>query len=218
MSAWHLRIACLAIPLLMACPALAAEVFQPRQLTSLKALKMNGIHRQTLDYSCGAAALAILLGRYFGEALDEAQILADIVYRLSKEEEAERMHEGFSMLDLKQSTERLGYHAAGIMLPIEAAARLEGPVIILLRPNNLKLHHFVVLKGISGGHAFLADPARGHLRMPLFELAEQWHGETLVIGREGFGLPRRHALTPPQGNAVAPEQHVTRTLQQVPAP
>ncbi|MFJ4386079.1 cysteine peptidase family C39 domain-containing protein [Pseudomonas sp. NPDC089408] len=146
------------------------------------------------------------------------QILADIVYRLSKDEEIERMHEGFSMLDLKQSAQRLGYSAAGVMLPIEAASQLKGPVIILLRPNNTKLHHFVVLKGVSGGHAFLADPARGHLRMPLFELAAQWRGETLILGRDGFGLPLQHALTPPRGNAVAPEQQVTRALQRVPPP
>lgn len=138
--------------------------------------------------------------------------------RLSKEEEADRMHEGFSMLDLMQSAERLGYNATGIKLPIDAATRLQGPVIILLRPKNVRLHHFVVLKGVTAGHAFLADPARGNLRLPLFELADQWQGETLIVGRNGFGLPADHGLAPPRGSAVAPERDVTRSLQRVPPP
>lgn len=179
---------------------------------------MQGIRRQTLDYSCGAAALSILLESYFNENLSEEQILADIVYRLSKEEEADRMREGFSMLDLKQSAERLEYNATGIKLTLEAATRLKGPVIILLRPKNTKLHHFVVMKGITAGHAFLADPARGNVRLPLFELAQQWQGETLVIGRKGFGLIEDHNLALPHGSAVAPERDVTRALQRVPPP
>lgn len=186
------------------------------KLTPLSELKMAGIERQTLDYSCGAAALSILLKDYFQDDRDEHTILSDIVYRLSEEERVDRITKGFSMLDLKNTSQRLGYFADGIILPRKSVAAIVDPVIILLKNNEL--NHFVVLKGVTQGRAFIADPARGHLRMPLFELFSQWGGETLILGRLGFGLPKKHGLSLPQGNSVAPEREVVRTLQQTPAP
>ena len=186
------------------------------KLTPLNKLKMAGIKRQTLDYSCGAAALSILLKDYFQDDREEYDILSDIVYRLSDEEKIERVSKGFSMLDLKKTSKRLGYFAEGVILPQTAVTAIVDPVIILLKKKNL--NHFVVLKGITHGRAFIADPARGHLRMPLYELFSQWDGETLILGRLGFGLPKDHGLSLPQGNSVAPEREVVRTLQHTPAP
>ena len=184
------------------------------ELKSAKQLKMQGIQRQTLDYSCGAASLAILLKGYFGEAYEEQDLLDDIVYRLSSDEIKDRMLYGFSMLDLKKASERLGYNAEGVKLPKEAVTALKGPVIILLRRSDL--NHFVVLKGVRGGTAFLADPARGHIRIPLYALFEEWEGEALIIGRDGFGLPKFHDLKVAEGNAVSPEKQTVRALQQAP--
>lgn len=186
------------------------------KLTPLNKLKMQGIKRQTLDYSCGAAALALLLKNYFEDDREEEVILKDIVYRLTEEETFDRETKGFSMLDLRNAAQRLGYSADGVMLPPKAAMVLKGPVIILLRKNEL--NHFVVLKGITQGRAFISDPARGHFRMPLYDLFAQWKGETLILGREGFGLPKEHDLSLPHGNATAPEREVVRMLQRTPPP
>ena len=186
------------------------------KLRSFKELRMEGIKRQSKDYSCGAAALSILLNHYFEDIHDEQAILADIIYRLSDEENFDRMVEGFSMLDLKKTAERLGYCADGVFLDENSVTALKGPVIILLRKNSYQ--HFVVLKGVSQGRAFIADPAKGHLRIPLFELLSQWKGETLIIGREGFGLPTKHGLAIPEGNSVAPERVIVRVLQHAPPP
>ncbi len=186
------------------------------KLKSLKELRMQGIKRQTKDYSCGAAALSILLKNYFEDKHEEQVILSDIVYRLSDKENLERMTEGFSMLDLKKSAQRLGYTADGVLLDQSAITALNGPVIILLRKKELK--HFVVLKGATQGRAFIADPSQGHLRISLFELFSQWKGETLIIGREGFGLPKMHGLAIPKGNAAAPERELVRVLQHAPPP
>lgn len=186
------------------------------KLKSLKELKMQGIKMQTLDYSCGTAALSILLKSYFEDSYEEQTILSDIVYRLSQKEMLERMTEGFSMLDLKNISQRLGYLADGVMLPQSAITALNGPVIILLRKQNA--NHFVVLKGATQGRAFIADPVRGHLRIPLYELFSQWKGEALILGRTGFGLPKEHGLSIPQGNAVAPERESARALQHSPPP
>lgn len=186
------------------------------KLKSMKEMRMQGIKRQSLDYSCGAAALSILLKSYFKEPYEEQAILKDIIFHLSEDEIHDRINKGFSMLDLKNTAQRLGYDVSGIVLPQQAVSALEGPVIILLRKDDL--NHFVVLKGATQGRAFLADPARGHLRMPLYELFKQWKGETLILGRNGFGLPKIHGLSFSKGRAVAPEREVVRALQHLPSP
>ena len=183
-------------------------------LKSMSQLKMQGIERQTLDYSCGAAALALLLSRYFEDPVTEEQILSDMVLRLPDTAILERTHKGFSMLDLKLTAENLGYTADGVLLPAESIYALKGPVILLLRRS--KLNHFVVLKGVGQGRAFLADPSRGHLRLPLFELFQEWQGETLIVGREGFGTPAPHNLSIPGTPYIAPETEAVRTLQRIP--
>ncbi len=73
-----------------------------------------------------------------------------------------------------------------------------------------------MLKGATEGRAFLADPSRGHLRIPLHQLFQQWSGETLTLGREGFGLPRKHGMQLPASHAVAPERATIRALQHTP--
>lgn len=196
---------------LASCALFASE--GPR-LRSMSYLQMDGLARQTLDYSCGAAALAFLLKNYFDDKWQEREVLADIVFRLSEDELKEKQKVGFSMLDLKQSAERLGYVAEGVVLSMSAALALKGPVIILLRRE--KSNHFVVLKGIRQGRAFLADPSRGHVRVPAYELFQEWKGEALVLGREGFGLPGQHGLSLPEGWEVAPERDVVRNMQRIP--
>ncbi|WP_273820910.1 MULTISPECIES: C39 family peptidase [Pseudomonas] len=193
--------------LLLASPT--AEAAGPR-LQSMNQLRLHGIQRQTLDYSCGAAALAILLERYLGEPVGEEQVLADIVLRLSEFEVRERVRAGFSLLDLKSTALHLGYSAEGVLLPAQAVHALDGPVLILLHHD--RLNHFVVLKGVRQGHAFLADPARGHRRIPLFELFRQWRGETLIVGRAAASRPEPPLLALPGARHVAPEIEVVRTL------
>ncbi|WP_338525993.1 cysteine peptidase family C39 domain-containing protein [Pseudomonas batumici] len=183
-------------------------------LKPMSLLKMQGIERQTLDYSCGAATLALLLSRYFEDPVTEEHILSDMVLRLPDTAMLERTLEGFSMLDLKLTAENLGYTADGVVLPAESVYALNGPVILLLRRS--KLNHFVVLKGVGQGHAFLADPSRGHLRLPLFELFQEWQGETLIVGREGAETPALHNLSIPAIPYISPETEVVRTLQRIP--
>lgn len=184
------------------------------QLRSFKNMQFKNIDKQTMDYSCGAASLAILLSSYFEDKANELTLLEDIICRLSDNEMEVRYREGFSMLDLKRLAERLGYNATGVKLPYSAAAKLRGPIIVLLKKH--KLNHFVVLKGARQGRAFIADPVAGHIRMPLRELFAVWDGEALILGRMNFGLPREHGLSIPLGKNVAPEQETIRALRHTP--
>ena len=181
-------------------------------LKSIKELKTLGIERQTLDYSCGASALSILLTDYFNDPFEEKELLAEMAARLSQQEIKESIEQGFSMLSLKKQAVRLGYIAHGVILPPEALNALQGPIIILLKSDNL--NHFVVLKGVTEGRAFITDPARGHMRMPVYKLFEQWDGEALILGRSDFGLPNEHGLSLPDSHAVAPERDLIRSIRQ----
>lgn len=184
------------------------------KLKSMQELRLEGIERQTMDYSCGAAALSILLSKYFGDSYEEEDLLSDLIYHLSEEELSESMEKGFSMLDLKRVAERLGYRADGVKLPQGAGAALRGPVLILLRTRGL--NHFVVLRGVKENRAFIIDPSRGHIRMQVHELYKYWSGETLILSRDGFGMPTEHALALPNFNRVAPERNSVRALQYSP--
>lgn len=186
--------------------------FSIPKLKSIKEIRLGNMQRQTLDYSCGAASLSILLKEYFRDEKSEQDLLAEIIFRLSPEEMTERAAQGFSMLDLKRTAERLGYSAAGAILSIESATKLQGPVVILLRRKEI--NHFVVLKGIANGKAFLADPTRGHIKIPVYALGEEWHGETLILGRENFGLPTNHGLAISRKPLTPPEIDTARALMQ----
>jgi predicted double-glycine peptidase len=180
------------------------------KLKSLRQMQLERIDKQTRDYSCGAASLAILLSHYFKDTYLEIELLDDILARLPEEELKIRIEEGFSILDLKMLLNRLGYEAEGVKLPLESVALLEGPIIILLKKD--KLNHFVVLKGAKQGKAFIADPIAGNYRMPLFELGKQWDGESLVVSRNGFGLPKDHDLHIPRIEGFFPEKNAVRAL------
>lgn len=63
-----------------------------------------------------------------------------------------------------------------------------------------------MLRGISGGRVFLADPSRGNVRMPMYQFLQSWQDDngTGII----FVVERRtpqpqvtmNALTPPNDN------------------
>lgn len=182
----------------------------PLDIKSMSELKISGIQRQTKDYSCGASALSILLKLYYNDDIEEIDILSDIVYRLNNKEVIESMTKGFSIYDLKLASERFGYSATGIKMTLDSARKLAGPVILLLKDNSY--NHFVILRGISQGRAFITDPAKGNYRIQTHVLIKKWHGETLIIGRNGYGLPQEHGLSYPVDHRVAPERNTVRAL------
>ncbi len=161
-------------------------------LKTWQAMKREGVVAQGLDYSCGSASIATILNYYFGDNWREGVIIYDMTARLTEDETKDRIKEGFSMLDMKETLIRLGYQAMGVKLSLEQAKRLSGPVVILLRKDGI--NHFVVLRGIRYGEAYIADPSMGKYRLLLADLQRYWQGEALVIGRPGSGLPKQSEL------------------------
>lgn len=179
-------------------------------LKSWNHYKWEHIKPQGFDYSCGSASLATLASGYFNEQMDEGLILTAIIYQLNENEYNDREKNGFSLLDLKRAANLLGFKAAGVKLPPESVLKLKGPIIVMLREEGID--HFAVLKGVYKDRAYLADPSRGNIRLPLFTFFNQWDGTALVLGKDKFGLPTNHKLAIKIDDYYRPEVNSWRQM------
>jgi predicted double-glycine peptidase len=148
-----------------------------------KELRDMNVVKQEKDYSCGAAALATLMIYYFGDKITEEEILDRLNSFMNEEERKKKTLVGFSLLDLKKAVQSMGYRAAGFKLAPEQLARLTAPVMVHVEPRGYK--HFAVFRGMSWRRVYLADPARGNLRMSLERFLDEWSGIIFVLGKKG---------------------------------
>jgi predicted double-glycine peptidase len=170
---------------------------------TLKGLRDKYVVKQQLDFSCGAAALATLMTYYYGDATSEAEILQLLIAQLTKDERELKVSRGFSLLDLKRAAEAKGFQAAGFKLTAEQLTKLVAPVIVFVQPLGYK--HFAVLRGIDRGRVFLADPARGNLRMSIGRFLSEWDGIVFVLGKAGEESIITYPLALPRPDYIQPQ-------------
>jgi len=139
-----------------------------------KEMRDAGVIRQGHDYSCGSAALATLLSGSDPD-VTEREILLEVLEGLSDDDKRLTMEQGLSLLDLKGAATRRGFQAEGYRIDPEFLLKITRPVIVFIEPGGYR--HFAVLKGVRGDRVFLADPARGNVRMPAFKFLDMWQGE-----------------------------------------
>jgi len=141
------------------------------------AFKDQNIIKQEFDYSCGSAALATLLNYYLGENLSEQQVIQGMMEygdsRLIEERRA------FSLLDMKQFVNVLGYQGAGYTAELEDLKALDKPCIVPIEFFGYK--HFVVYRGIYADHIFFADPFMGNISFTVNEFKQMWHKNIVFI-------------------------------------
>jgi predicted double-glycine peptidase len=154
---------------------LSPEVRLDRKVKSFKELQNDGLIRQALDYSCGAAALATLLTYEIGAPLGEAEVIAGMLATLTQTDKELREKEGFSLLDMKNFTEAIGLKSQGFTVELDALEKIRGAVIVYIQPRGYD--HFAVLRGMRRGRVYLADPARGNIRMSREAFARMWLNE-----------------------------------------
>lgn len=195
-------------------PVAAAPARTSAALKSMAELRDENLVRQRFDYSCGAAALATLLRFGWDDRVTEQAIIADLLAQLPADDAAIRRKEGFSLFDLQQVAEKRGYAAQGFRLAPDSLPKLRGPVIVFLETMGYK--HFAVLKGIRGDRVYLADPARGNIRLPAYRFLQSWmdggQGVVFVVEPKGARTSRLALLAPPGGGATQPELLGTREL------
>ncbi len=159
-----------------------------KPVESLLERRYRHVVRQQFDFSCGAAALATLLKHAYGLNLDEATVLAGM-WGVSDPEQVRTR--GFSLLEMKQYLERLGYRGRGYEIDLNRLGRINVPTIVLMDVNGYQ--HFVVLKTAADGYVHVADPALGNKRYTTEEFIEAWPSQT-VFAVIGPGFDRQTVL------------------------
>ena len=81
-----------------------------KKVEDFKGRRFRRVVHQSLDFSCGAAAMATLLRYHYGQSLDERAAIVGMFNQGEKEKIRQR---GFSMLDMKHYAQSLGYQAEG---------------------------------------------------------------------------------------------------------
>lgn len=177
-------------------PAVAAagqvEIFLPqgsgiftKKVTSFKERRMQSIIPQSLDFSCGAAAMATLLKYHFGHEITELDALKGMFQHGDQESIRKR---GFSMLDMKRFALSRGLQAEGFKVEDPAALKkLDIPVISLI--DTAKYRHFVVIRGADDRFVYLADPSWGNRRLPWEDFRTRWTQAILVVTGPIAGKP-----------------------------
>jgi len=88
----------------------------------------------------------------------------------------------FPINELKKAALRLGFRAMVVKnINVNDLTKLKGPVIVYFEPAGRP--HFSVLKYMKGNRVFLADPAKGNIKVPTDQFAKEWHGIILAIDR-----------------------------------
>lgn len=137
------------------------------------AFKDQNVVKQTLDYSCGAAATATLFNYYLGEPVTEEKVI-DSMFKAGDVDKI-IARKGFSLLDIKKFAEFMGYRAVGYKTDMQGLVSLNKPLILAVMVRAYK--HFVVFKGIENGRVFLADSALGNTTVTLREFERMWYGQ-----------------------------------------
>ncbi|MFO0389529.1 MAG: C39 family peptidase [Alphaproteobacteria bacterium] len=170
--------------------------------------------RQKYDFSCGSAALATLLTYHYDHPISEIEALESMI----QHGDAEKIkREGFSLLDMKQYLNAIGYEAEGFRESLDKLAKVKIPAIVLINKKNYL--HFVVIKGVDKNRVSVGDPTLGLVFYDRKEFESMWNGILFVITNnmqvakknfnsddswKPYGITQfRNALTTGQLGAVA---------------
>lgn len=155
-----------------------------KKVVSLKEARFKRVVPQSVDYSCGAAALATLLNYHFGKEVTERDVVTGMMTHGDQTMIKER---GFSLLDMKKYAETIGYQASGFKVNIEQLQKIQIPTIVLV--NIRGYAHFVVLKGVAGDKVYTADPSWGNRWIDLEQFSKSWNNVVFVLAGPAEGNP-----------------------------
>lgn len=163
-----------------------------KDVQSIRERRFENLIEQRTDFSCGAASLATILKHAYGQpSVTEESVLTGMLQVSDPEVVRER---GFSLLDLKNYVETLGYRGRGYEVAPDTLDEVSIPVIVLLDLEGYK--HFVVMKKASGDRVYVGDPALGNRVMARDEFMASWNSIIFAIVGEGFD--RNTALLDPR--------------------
>jgi predicted double-glycine peptidase len=185
-------------------PAIHAPIRDERhnirvEVKSWRELKAQNVVMQQRDYSCGAAALATIIRHHWGDNVTETGLLLVTLHMLTADEMQDRIRKGLSLTDLRRLATRVGYLATIGRLDYQKLRESKIPLLVGIVVDGYD--HFVVYRGTDGYYVYLADPARGNIRIPVDVFLKQWQKNlALVVVKPGVNPNRASPL------AVQPEE------------
>ena len=151
------------------------------KVVSLEEARFRTTVRQQFDFSCGSAALATLLTYHYAHPVTERAVFQAMY---AKGDQKKIRREGFSMLDMKNYLESIGYNADGYKASLTKLAQAGIPAIVLVKDHGY--NHFVVIKGVADGKVLVGDPAAGIKVMPRSNFDKMWtNGILFVVSAPG---------------------------------
>lgn len=146
------------------------------KVTTMKDIPFRTVVRQQYDYSCGSAALATLLHHHYGVEVGEDEIFK-AMYAAGDQPKIRKS--GFSLLDMYNYLDGLGFKADGYRATYEQLARAKAPAIAMISVGNYR--HFVVIKGVRDDKVLVGDPALGMKTYTREEFSQVWNGVIFAI-------------------------------------
>jgi predicted double-glycine peptidase len=163
---------------------------------SIKELKFRAVVRQQFDFSCGSAAVATLLSHHYRNPVSEQDVFLQMYDKGNK---ASIQREGFSLLDMKQYLDAIGFQADGLYASLDDLAQVGIPAIVLIEVNGYK--HFVVIKGVKNGELMVGDPAAGLKVYRRADFEKIWTNGILFVVRSRTDIAKSHFNT--EWNSIA---------------
>ncbi|MEM7701041.1 MAG: C39 family peptidase [Pseudomonadota bacterium] len=139
-------------------------------------IPFRSVVRQRYDFSCGSAAVATLLTYHYDQPISE-RVPFQVMWKLGDQEAIKKV--GFSMLDMRNYLQSIGYRAEGFKLRPEQLIEVKRPVIVLLDLDGFK--HFVVVKGQTKDQVLVGDSVLGITKYSNEDFAKYWNGVALAI-------------------------------------
>lgn len=163
---------------------------------SLLEIRHRNVILQQWELSCAAAALATVLRYQHGIAVTERSVALGLINRPEyiANPKLVRQRQGFSLLDMKRLTNRLGYKGIGFgQLTFEDLLQ-HAPVIVPISTQGYP--HFVVFRGATSKRVLLADPAFGNITLSKTKFIDGWITYR-DFGHVGFIVTLAGKLSPP---------------------
>lgn len=153
-------------------------------------LKFKHIVHQAYDYSCGSASLVTIMKYDLGLDVNEKQAMEGMMEFGEKEKIIARR--GFSLLDMKRYLASIHIESAGFRGEISDLMTLDHPALVPIDFGGSK--HFVVVRGMRDGLAYIADPSAGNLVFSQAKFASLWDRNTFFIVYPPKDQPATHQL------------------------
>ncbi len=170
-------------------PVRDANLTFQRPVSTWKSMRQKNIVMQKRDFSCGAAVLATIMQFYWNDTITEEVLIRDMEKMLTPEEIKERIKIGLAMTDLRKLAVRNGYLSTIGRLSFQKLTKTKIPLIVGIVHNGYD--HFVIYRGFDGEWVYLADPARGNIRIPVSVFVKEWQKNMVLIVAKKGSKPRK---------------------------